>query len=97
MALTAKYYKENPEKKAALSARRHASKLQRTPKWLTPADWIEMKWAYQIAHDLTVLTGIPHQVDHILPLQGKNVSGLHCPQNLQIITQAENCRKGNKF
>ncbi len=89
--------KRNPHKINFYSAKRHAAKLQRIPKWLTKSDWIEIKWAYQIAKDLTKETGLVHEVDHIIPLQGKNISGLHCPQNLQILTKKENNTKNNKF
>jgi len=75
----------------------YTTKLQRTPKWLTESDWIEINWAYNIAVQKTKETGIPYEVDHIIPLQGENVSGLHVPWNLQIITESENCSKGNKF
>ena len=37
------------------------------------------------------------EVDHIIPLQGKIVSGLHIHTNMQIIPKRENCRKSNKF
>jgi hypothetical protein len=97
-ALTKKNYaKKHPEVYQAINSRRRAAKLNRTPKWLTLSDFIEMKWAYTEANRLIKETGIKHQVDHIIPLQGKNISGLHCPQNLQIITKTENAIKGNKF
>lgn len=77
--------------------KRIAAKLNRTPKWLTKSNWIEIKWAYKIARQLTKETGISYTVDHIIPLQGKEISGLHCPQNLQVIPARENESKGNKF
>ena len=36
-------------------------------------------------------------VDHIIPLQGKNISGLHVYDNLQIITETENSIKHNSW
>jgi 5-methylcytosine-specific restriction endonuclease McrA len=46
---------------------------------------------------LTKKTGIKHEVDHIVPLRGKNVTGFHVEYNLRIITATENRRKNNKF
>lgn len=92
-----KWENGNPDKRVAIKAKYRAAKLQRIPKWFTKSDWIEIKWAYKIAKDLTKQTGIPHEVDHIIPLQGKNISGLHCPQNLRIMSKHENRVKYNKF
>lgn len=86
-----------PEKINANRAKRHAAKLQRIPKWLTESDWIEIRWVYTLAKQISKETGISYQVDHIIPLQGKNISGLHCPQNLQILTQKDNVGKSNRF
>lgn len=57
---------------------------------------VVIKNFYIISKCLSLLTKIPHNVDHIYPINGITSSGLHVPQNLQIITQAENFNKKNK-
>lgn len=56
------------------------------------------KWngMYEQAQQLTKSTGILHEVDHIIPLRGVNVCGLHVPWNLCVITKAHNAAKSNK-
>jgi hypothetical protein len=79
------------------SARIRFNKLRKkhaTPKW---ADKNKIKQFYLKAKELTNLTGIPHEVDHIIPLNGLTVCGLHVENNLQILTQEENRKKFNKF
>lgn len=51
---------------------------------------------YKRCHTITKRTGISHEVDHVYPLNGASVSGLHVADNLQIITRSENRRKFNK-
>ena len=84
----------NRDKVNATNAKRRAAKLQRTPAW---ADKELIALFYAEAQALTELTGIPHEVDHIVPLQGEAVSGLHVATNLQVITQEANRSKGNAW
>jgi len=57
----------------------------------------EIKSIYARARLISEWTGIPHHVDHVIPLKAKNCSGLHVPWNLQIITARENVRKRNRM
>jgi 3-keto-L-gulonate-6-phosphate decarboxylase len=85
---------ENRKAIVAFHARtRQANILKRTPSW---ADLEAIKALYVKARALTIATGIKHHVDHILPLKGKTVSGLHTHQNMQVITAAENLKKYNR-
>jgi hypothetical protein len=88
---------KNPSKTNAYAAKRWAAKLQRTPKWLTDFDKEMIDWTYHCAKLATEKFGEPYHVDHIIPLQGENVSGLHVPGNLQVITASENLSKGNSY
>ena len=85
----------NKPLKAALQAKRKSAILQRTPVWDKDAHLIVAK--YQLANMLTRETGKPHHVDHIIPLQGKNVSGLHVFSNLRVIPGEDNVKKSNKY
>lgn len=90
------YRRKNPQKFAALNAKRRAAKIKATPKWLTDKDFLEIEELYICAKAFQIYTGQEYHVDHIIPLQGKNVCGLHVPWNLQLITAKENLAKSNK-
>lgn len=77
--------------------KRRADKLNRTPKWLTKDDLWLIKQAYELSVLRTKLFGFKWHVDHIIPLKGKTVSGLHVPNNLQVIEGKLNIMKNNKF
>ena len=91
------YIQENLSIIVAKNVKRYATKKKRTPPWVTEDHVGEMQKFYVEAHKLTEETGIPHHVDHIIPLQGKDVSGLHVPWNLQILTAYDNISKGNRL
>jgi hypothetical protein len=102
------YYKRNPdyykdfrkrfpEKLNAKEIRRKTTKIQRTPAWLDEGDFWMMEQAYELAALRTKMFGFVWHVDHILPLNGKTVSGFHVPTNLQVIPGKENLVKSNKF
>lgn len=79
------------------TSKRKAAKLQRTPEWLTEDDRWMIEQAYELAAQRTAIFGFPWHVDHVLPLRGKTVSGLHVPTNLRVIPGVENMRKGNRL
>ena len=74
--------------------RRHR---EATPKWLTKIERLQMRDLYVQARKMTELTRERYVVDHIVPLRGADVCGLHVPWNLRVITQEENLVKSNKL
>jgi type III secretory pathway component EscR len=90
------YRQKNKNVEAENVRRRQAKLLQRTPEWLTVDDIWMMREAYSLAQLRTKMFGFVWHVDHVLPLRGKTVSGLHVPQNLQVISWADNLSKANR-
>jgi len=89
--------KRNRPQRNANWAKYFYSKIDRTPKWLTKEQHLEIKKIYAECMEMTKITGIKHNVDHIVPLRGDLVSGLHVPWNLRIIPASENFKKSNKY
>lgn len=85
--------KNNLDLKAFDLASYRSRKLKAVPAW---ADEERMKKVYAAAATLTKWTGETWHVDHVIPLRGKNVCGLHCETNLQLLTATENQSKGNR-
>lgn len=86
----------NLAKDAAKTAKRRSRKREATPNWLTEEHLQQILKFYEESNRLSESTGIKHHVDHIVPLRGKNVCGLHVPWNLRVITAVENLKKRNK-
>jgi len=93
----ARWDKNNKGKANAKTAKRHAAKMLRMPKWLSQEQLAEIREFYVMAKELEKVFPWKQAVDHIVPLQGKIVSGLHVPWNLQILPAFLNSSKGNKL
>lgn len=65
-----------------------------TPKW---ADKDEIKAVYKMARRLSKITGVKHEVDHVIPLVHPYVCGLHVVENMQVMPARDNRLKGNFF
>ena len=87
------YYRAHRAEYNARTQARRAAQKQRLPAW---ADLSAIAGLYQIAQNLTGITGVRHEVDHYYPLQGKAVSGLHVDCNLRVVPRRLNRAKINK-
>ena len=86
--------KANPDKNCAKAAKYRAAKLHRTVPW---ANDFFIEEAYALARLRTEMTGFEWSVDHICPMQGEFISGLHVENNLQVIPAVDNLSKSNKW
>ncbi len=89
-AIDAQYKERNRD---AYRARHNARRHRERALWHGE----NIKPFYESARRITACLGIPHEVDHIMPLQGETVSGLHVPENLRVIPKAVNRSKSNRM
>lgn len=89
------YYQKNKANYSFYARKYKAGKLNATPSWLTQTQLDYMKELYQFRHNISGVEGREYHVDHIVPLQGENVCGLHVPWNLQVIPAKDNLSKSN--
>lgn len=82
---------------AANTAQRKKHIRVATPKWLTKEQREEIRSFYKEAEILKSTTGVDYEVDHIVPVRGGSVCGLHVPWNLRVITADENQKKNRKL
>ena len=81
----------------ALSKRYKLKKANATPLWLTPEQLYNMQCTYKVAAQLSETSNQKWHVDHIVPIRGKDVCGLHVPWNLQVLPAKMNMQKGNRI
>lgn len=84
----------NSARMVARARAQEIAKLQRTPLW---ADLKKIEKVYEEARMMTLMMGEPWHVDHVIPLRGRKVSGLHVHGNLQLLPGVENMKKRNNF
>jgi 5-methylcytosine-specific restriction endonuclease McrA len=91
------YKKRNKGIVNSRNAFRRASVRQATPPWLTQDQKQDIRSMYTLAQKFEKAFDANYHVDHIVPLNGENVCGLHVPWNLQILEQKVNLKKSNKL
>lgn len=91
------FKKRHADRVNANTAFRRANKKKATPSWLTKEMLKEIRHFYTEAKKRSEETGIAYDVDHIVPLNGETVSGLHVPWNLRVIPKTENLLKSNRL
>lgn len=96
-ALQRRYVKENLPKVLARTRKYQLAKKKATPEWLTKEQLRQIEAFYVEAEMMRKTTGLKYEVDHIVPISGKEVKGLHVPWNLQIINRTDNRKKFNKY
>jgi hypothetical protein len=92
-----KIYDSRRESERARLNAASAARRRLPPSWLGAIFIAQIQEFYDVAKAVTMQTGVMHHVDHIVPLNGKTVSGLHVPWNMQIISASENCAKGARM
>lgn len=97
IAARRKWAQSNPGVDKAVKAHNKAERSKRVPAWLSEEDKWLIAEVYALAALRTEMFGFTWHVDHVVPLKGKKVSGLHVPWNLQVIPWVDNLRKGAKF
>lgn len=89
-----RHYDENKHQYVARASARRERERVATPAW---ADMDEISAFFELSDFATQESGEQYHVDHIIPLQGRKVCGLHVQDNLRVIPATENRAKSNKL
>lgn len=97
LAKRKRYVEKNRAKVNALAKAYKVRKKNRIPMWVDKKHMWLIKEAYELAALRTKQFGYSWHVDHVIPLQGELVSGLHVIENLRVIPGVDNIKKKNKY
>lgn len=91
------FYLSNRDYELSKSRQWRKGVRQGTPSWLTETHHRQIEYIYAQARDCRFVTGEPYEVDHIVPIRGEHICGLHVPWNLQVLPADLNRAKSNVF
>lgn len=91
------YRKQNKSYFLSKNSEYRARKIKASPTWLSAEQKAEIMSFYEHAKDCKAVSGQDYEVDHIVPLKGKDICGLHVPWNLQVLPSDLNRKKSNKY
>jgi hypothetical protein len=101
IAKSREWIKNHPEHRRVTASKyahkRRAAQLKATPPWYGELDDFVLQEALDLCFLWEACVGGKWELDHFIPLLGKNVCGLHAANNFQVVPEAYNRRKSNKF
>lgn len=89
--------KKYPDRHCARQKLRYFRKNRASPPWLSQEQKADISSIYTLAKKFEFVFGLKYHVDHIIPIKGEFVCGLHVPWNLQILEEKLNIKKSNKM
>lgn len=89
--------RKNPHLMALHYGKRKAAELERLPVWFGELDAFVIAEAKHLCKLRSLYVGGKWVVDHCIPLLGKEASGLHCWNNVQVIPSNINSKKHNRL